>query len=142
MTTPNVDLQRAAAAQGIDLTLADEQQALRALLSQGIPYTSVLSIRDHPEIRSEYRTDVDAQAILDGIVPLVQGLLDEQRDAIVDLLERRARWAANAAGRTIMWPIGWSRRERSNHLRELATKADAYAGFADVLRAQKRRWWV
>lgn len=121
-----------AAGLGVVPRLVPEQEALRRVLKAAIPYDTSLSIDGHPELRRGFRTDEDAQRLLDNLVPLVAGLLDNQQVEVVRLLERRARWSLRASKRVSEW--------ESEVI--LLRSSEALADFARVLRAQKRRWWM
>lgn len=116
-----------------------EEEALRTFLKQAISYEVPLSIDGHPQITRGYRTDADAQALLDGLVPIVQRILDEQQQSVIEWLERRSRWADGAAQRGPWWAAG--RRGGRDFRAFMAAKAVVADELAVHLRAQARRWW-
>lgn len=121
-----------------DVEQIPELDAIKLALKPGIPYDTSLSIDGHPELTYGYRTDEDAQRLLAELAPIVQGLLDTQQAEIVALLERRARWSSKAMGRA--W-FG-NRRDKRAADNAFAHQAGVLEDFADVLRRQRRRWWV
>lgn len=52
-------------------------EEIRERLKSAISYDVALSIDGHPELTRGYRTDVDAQQLLDALVPIVTVLLEE-----------------------------------------------------------------